>query len=96
MEQTTMQSQSDHDLLVTLVANVGSMRDEMRQNSVTVTTQASDHEARLRVLEQSAITQKGANDGRREMSGTVKWIIGTLIAAVAVGITAVSVLVAQR
>jgi len=95
MEQTQMQSQSDHDLLVTLVANVGSMRDEMRQNSVTVTTQASDHEARIRVLEQTAINQKGATDGRKEMSGTVKWIIGTLITAVAVGIAAISILVAR-
>lgn len=82
-----MQAQSDHDLLVTLVANVGSMREEMRQNSMQVTTQASDHETRIRLLERTIITQGGASQGRKDVSTTVKWGVGTLIALLGVSIT---------
>ncbi len=87
---------ADHDLLVTLVANVGSMRDEMRQNNLQSTTQAADHEARLRVLEKNATSQAGTNEARKQMSSTVKWVIATLIATLAVMLTAIGILVAQR
>lgn len=96
MEQQMQQMQTDHDLLIQLNVNVQTMRDEMRQNTQQVSGQVTDHETRLRVLEQNSNSMQGASTGRKDMSGTVKWVIGTLIAFVAVGIATISVLVAQK
>jgi len=87
METSTQQS--DHDLLVTLVAKV----DAFIAGQVA---SQNDHESRLRVLEQGAISQKGTSDGRREMSTTVKSVISILIATVAAATTVIGVLVAQK
>lgn len=87
MEQPMQQS--DHDLLVTLVAKV----DAFIAGQVAA---QNDHEARIRVLEQNNTSLQGSSQGRKEVSSTVKWIIGTLIGAVGVAIAIISVLISQR
>lgn len=81
--------QSDHDLLVTLVAKV----DAFIAGQVA---SQNDHEARIRILEQASNSQVGNNDGRREMSATVKWTIGALFTAVGVAIAVISILMTTK
>lgn len=85
-----MQTQSDHDLLVTLVANVGTMREEMRQNNLQFNTQASDHEMRIRALERISINTGGEKQGRHEMSNAVKGVIGVLTSLLAVSVAVIA------
>lgn len=81
--------QSDHDLLVTLVAKVDAfIAGQM--------TSQNDHEARIRVLEQSKTTFDGGAVARREMSGTVKWVIATLIAVLSLSLAAIGILLAKQ
>lgn len=87
---------SDHDLLIQLTVNVSSMRDEIRQNAAQVNSQVTDHETRIRVLEQATNNQQGVNLSRKEMSSTVKWVIGTLVATLALAATTIGILVAQK
>lgn len=76
MEQ---QMQSDHDLLVTLVANVSSMRDEMRQNSSQVTITTTDHETRIRLLQNDNAVLRGQIDGAAKSAKVAYTIFGLLI-----------------
>lgn len=76
---------SDHDLLVTLVAKVDAFIAGQAASQ-------SDHESRIRILEQGVITQRGSAEGRKEVSGTVKWIIGMLIAALGVAVTIIALI----
>lgn len=77
MEAQTQQS--DHDLLVTLVAKV----DAFIAGQVA---SQNDHESRIRVLEQTSMAQQGSFQAKKDMSATAKWIIGTLIGLLAVAI----------
>lgn len=70
--------QTDHDLLITLIANVNSMRDEMRSNNTQFSTQVSDHEARIRLLERGADTAKGMSSGSKSVISAAFLVVGVV------------------
>lgn len=81
--------QSDHDLLVTLVAKVDAfIAGQMAAQN--------DHEVRIRALEKNDISAQGSQTAKRETSNTTKWLVGTLIAALAVALTAIGMLMANK
>ena len=47
---------TDHDMLVTLVAHVEAIREDLRATNLAMTTKAEDHEHRIRRIEKSYIS----------------------------------------
>lgn len=72
--------QSDHDLLIKLNENVTHMRDEMRVTNDVITKQVGDHEVRIRLLENGVNSVSGEKQAKKELSATMKWAVGLLIA----------------
>lgn len=48
--------QGDHDAIVTLLAHVQSMREEIRTLATATTTQNMDHETRIRNIEHTYVS----------------------------------------
>lgn len=76
--------QSDHDLLIKLNENVAHMREEMRIAGDSTTRQTADHEVRIRLLENGINSEAVERKVKKELSATIKWSIGILIAIAAV------------
>lgn len=76
--------QSDHDLLIKLNENVTHMREEMRITNDSITKQVGDHEVRIRVLENGISSDAVEKKVKKEFGATGKWLIGILVAMVAV------------
>jgi hypothetical protein len=87
MEQ--QMQQSDHDLLVTLVAKVDAFISG--QNATQ-----SDHESRIRVLEQANTVQQGSSQARKDVSNTTKWVIGTLIGLLGLAVAGIGILLGTK
>ncbi len=84
MEQSENTMQSDHDLLIKLNENVTHMREEMRITNDSITRQVGDHEVRIRLLENGINSDAVEKKVKKELSSTVKWSIGILVALAAV------------
>ncbi len=81
--ETPQLPSSDHDLLVTLVANMQAMREDFRLFSTNFSTQLSDHEARLRVAEQTTNELLGSRNALRWMvsiAAAIGGLAGPLVA----------------
>lgn len=84
MEQAESTMQSDHDLLIKLNENVTHMREEMRVTSDSITRQVGDHEVRIRLLESGINSEVVERKVKKELSSTIKWSIGILVAIAAI------------
>jgi hypothetical protein len=77
-QEEIMQSKTDHDLLIILNENVTHMRDEMKQNNQIMSAQATDFEARLRVLEANTNIFSGARGGTKYLVGMLLVVAGLI------------------
>lgn len=93
MEQT---QQSDHDLLIGLGKDVQYMTNELKLSRQEVNSKVSDHEARIKALEIVQTQQTGAVQARKNIGITAKWVIGTLIAFLAVAVTVIGILLTSK
>lgn len=80
MEQPRDIMQSDHDILIKLNENVTHMREEMRITNASITQQVSDHELRIRLLENGINSETAEKKAKKELSATMKWGLGFLVA----------------
>jgi len=74
---------NDHDLLITVSAKLDSLTDEVRNYSGGVNDKITDHENRLRLVENTQQTEKGRQQESQRRQAVVSVVMSVCLVALA-------------